>query len=82
MFGDKEVGCLWETERTSISVELESEVDLVESIGDDLVFDDAILVNDSFEVDSYFDLVEVAQLQTLHYLISDYLLSDCNLIYV
>jgi hypothetical protein len=41
-------------------------VDLVESIGDDLIFDDAVLVDDPFEVDSHFDLVEVAELQALH----------------
>ena len=41
-------------------------MNLVESIGDDLIFDDAVLVDDPFEVDPNFHLVEVAELQALH----------------
>lgn len=62
IFGDKEIRILGHAQRSAIGVQLQGEMNLVKGIGDDLVFDDAILVYDPLEVDPDFDLVEVAQL--------------------
>lgn len=57
MFGNEEVGSLRETNWTSAGIELKGEMDLVEGVWDNLVFDDSVLVDDSFEINPDFDLI-------------------------
>lgn len=41
-------------------------MNFMKRVDNDFVFNDSIFVNDSFEIDSDFDFLEVAELQTLH----------------
>ena len=67
IFGDKEARRLRHAQRSSIGIELKGEVYLIQWVGDDLILDDSIFVNDSFEVDPHLDFFEVAELQALHW---------------
>ena len=66
IFRDKEIRILGHAERSTIGMQLQGEMDFIEGIGDNLVFDDTVLVDDPLEVDPDFDLVEITQLQTFH----------------
>lgn len=66
VLGYEEVGALRYALRPAVGVELKCEVDFMKRIGDDFVFENAVLVDDAFEVDADLDLSDFAQQQTLH----------------
>lgn len=66
VFGDEEVGDLRHPQGPTVGVELQCEVNLVQRVHDDLVLNDAILVDYSLEVNPHFDVLEITKLQALH----------------
>jgi hypothetical protein len=66
VFGDEEVGALWDALRATVGMQLEGEVHFVEGVGDDFVFEDGVFVDDAFEADAYAHHSEFSQQQALH----------------
>ena len=68
VFGYEEVGALWCTLRLPVRVKLQGEVNLMQRININFILEDAVFVDDAFEIDPHLDRPQLAQQKALHIL--------------